>query len=109
PDGSGDCPVAGEGLIATVRALLRWAGPPARDTMAWMRKLGLVAFTAVLLAGAAETFLKDDKLVSSVEGKVRKVLPTRAEKRYDDIGWAPSIVAGEATAAKVNRPLFLFV
>jgi hypothetical protein len=73
-----------------------------------MRKLGLLALSAVLLAGAAENFLKDDKLVASVEGKVRKVLPTRAEKRFDEIGWAPSIIAGEAIAAKLNRPMFLF-
>jgi len=72
-----------------------------------MRKLGFVVLAGALLAAAVETFLKDDKLVTSVEEKVRKVQPTRAEKRFDEIGWAPSIVAGEAIAAKVNRPLFL--
>jgi hypothetical protein len=74
-----------------------------------MRKLGLLALSVALLAGAAELFLKDDKLVSSTEAKVRKIQPTRGEKRFDEIGWAPSIVAGEVLAAKLNRPLFLFV
>jgi hypothetical protein len=73
-----------------------------------LRKLGFAVLSEVLRAEAAETFLKEDKLVSSVEGKVHKVQPTRAEKRFDEIGWAPSIVAGETIAAKLNRPLFLF-
>ena len=59
--------------------------------------------------GAAETWIKDDKLVVSIEEKVRKVQPTRAEKRFDEIGWASSILAAEQVAAKVNRPVFLFV
>ena len=74
-----------------------------------MRKLGLSLLSAALLMGAAETWIKDDKLVVSIEEKVRKVQPTRAEKRFDEIGWASSILAAEQVAAKVNRPVFLFV
>jgi len=73
-----------------------------------MRRLGLLAVSVAVLAGGAETFIKDDKFVNSVENKVRKMLPTRAERRFDEIGWAPSIVAGRALSAKLNRPLFLF-
>ena len=57
---------------------------------------------------AAEGWLKDDKLVASVEKKVREIQPSRDEKRFDEIGWAPSILAAEALAKKTNRPMFLF-
>jgi hypothetical protein len=73
-----------------------------------MRRFGLSLLSAALLAGAAETWIKDDKLVAKVEEQVRKVQPTRAEKRFDEIGWAASILAAEQVAAKVNRPIFLF-
>jgi hypothetical protein len=73
-----------------------------------MRITGTALLSAALLAGAAETFLKDDKLVESVEKQVRKLQPTRDEKRYDEVGWAPSILAAEEIAAKVKRPIFLF-
>ena len=73
-----------------------------------MHKIGLSLLSSVLLAAAAETWIKDDKLVTTVEDQVRKVQPTRAEKRFDEIGWASSILAAEQVAAKVNRPIFLF-
>ena len=74
-----------------------------------MRKFGLSLLSAALIAGAADTWIKDDKLVATVEEQVRKVQPTRAEKRFDEVGWASSILAAEQAAAKVNRPVFLFV
>ncbi len=73
-----------------------------------MRLAGSALLAAALLTGAVETFLKDDKLVTSVESQVRKLQPTRAEKRYDEVGWAPSILAAEEIAAKIKRPIFLF-
>ena len=72
-----------------------------------MRIVGLSLFSVALFA-AAEVYLKDDSLVSSIQKQVRQIQPTRAEKRFDEIGWAPSILAAEATAAKINRPIFLF-
>ena len=73
-----------------------------------MRKFSLSLLSAALLAGAAETWIRDDKLVTTVEEQVRKVQPTRAEKRFDEIGWASSILAAEQLAAKFNRPIFVF-
>jgi hypothetical protein len=55
----------------------------------------------------ADTWLNDDKLVSSVEKQVRNIQPTRIEKRFDEIGWAPSILRAEELARKANRPVFL--
>jgi hypothetical protein len=76
-----------------------------------MRNFAAIASAGMMLIGAAvaaETWLKDDKLVVSVEKKVREIQPSRDEKRFDEIGWAPSILAAEALARKTNRPMFLF-
>jgi hypothetical protein len=76
-----------------------------------MRNFAAIASAGMMLIGAAvaaETWLKDDKLVVSVEKKVREIQPSRDEKRFDEIGWAPSILAAEALAKKTNRPMFLF-
>jgi hypothetical protein len=76
-----------------------------------MRNFARTASAGVILIGAvvaAEGWLKDDKLVASVEKKVREIQPSRDEKRFDEIGWAPSILAAEALAKKTNRPMFLF-
>jgi hypothetical protein len=76
-----------------------------------MRKLaGTVLFSVVLVgsAVAADAWLKDDSLVSSVEKKVHALQPTREERRFDQIGWAPGILAAEARAKELGRPVFLF-
>jgi hypothetical protein len=76
-----------------------------------MRNFVPIASAGLILlstAFAAETWLKDDKLVESVEKKVREIQPSRDEKRFDEIGWAPTILAAEALARKTNRPVFLF-
>jgi hypothetical protein len=62
----------------------------------------------IIAAVGAESWLKNDKLVETVETKVREIQPSRDEKRFDEIGWAPSILAAEALARKTNRPMFLF-
>jgi hypothetical protein len=56
----------------------------------------------------AETFLKDDSFIEKVQKKVHDLQPTRAEKRFDEIGWAPSILEAEKIARKLNRPIFMF-
>ena len=72
-----------------------------------MRYLAGLALTGLALT-AADTFLRDDSLVRSVESELRKIQPTRAERRFDEIGWAPNLQAAEAAAQKANRPVFLF-
>jgi hypothetical protein len=70
----------------------------------------IVSAGAILMSAAvgADNWLKNDKLVDAVETKVREIQPSRDEKRFDEIGWAPSILAAEALARKTNRPMFLF-
>jgi hypothetical protein len=72
-----------------------------------MRYLSALALLGLTLF-AADSFLPDDALVKSVEGQVRKNQPTRAERRYDEIGWAPDTRSALAAAKKANRPVFLF-
>ncbi len=50
----------------------------------------------------------DDELVNWVEKRVHELQPTRAEKQFDDIGWAKNIRDAERLAAQQQRPIFLF-
>ncbi len=78
--------------------------------------IGMRYFTGTVLSGllllgsaiGADVWLKDDSLVSSVEKKVHAMQPTREERRFDQIGWAPSILAAEAKAKEMGRPVFVF-
>ena len=76
-----------------------------------MRNFARIVSAGAILMGAAagaESWLKNDKLTETVETKVREIQPSRDEKRFDEIGWAPGILAAEALARKTNRPMFLF-
>ena len=76
-----------------------------------MGKHGRIAAAAVLAAGCvapAEVWLKDDKLVTAVEKRVHSLQPSRQERRFDEVGWAPDILAAEALAKEHRRPVFLF-
>jgi hypothetical protein len=57
---------------------------------------------------AAQTGLKDDSFVTRVQKKVHEIQPSRAERRFDEIGWAPSILEAEKIAKRLNRPVYLF-
>jgi hypothetical protein len=72
-----------------------------------MRTSAFLVLT-LTLAGAAENFLQDDKLVTRVEKRVHELQPTRDERKLDLIGWAPDILAAEKLAREANRPIFLF-
>lgn len=72
-----------------------------------MRYLVVLVASAALLSGG-DAWLRDDELVVSIEKQVRAIQPTRAERRFDEIGWAPSILAGEEAARKSHRLVFLF-
>jgi hypothetical protein len=72
-----------------------------------VRYLLAFAFAGFVLTGA-ESFLRDDSLVTSVEKEIRGIQPTREERRFDEIGWAPNIREAEAGAKKASRAVFLF-
>jgi hypothetical protein len=77
-----------------------------------MRNFAAIALSgAVFAAGCVEAdefWLKDDSLVTKVEKKVHQVEPTRDEKKFDLIGWAPDIFTAEKLAKEFRRPVFLF-
>jgi len=72
-----------------------------------MRYLPAIALSTFTLF-AADHYLRDDSLVKSVEDKVRKNQPSREERRWDLVGWAPDVQSAELAAKKANRPVFLF-
>jgi hypothetical protein len=77
-----------------------------------MRNFATIGLTGALLAAgclaADEFWLKDDSLVTKVEKKVHQVEPTRDEKKFDLVGWAPDIFSAERLAKQFRRPVFLF-
>ncbi|HKA01439.1 MAG TPA: hypothetical protein VKE70_33230 [Candidatus Solibacter sp.] len=84
----------------TLRAILP-------DRSIGMRYLPAIALTTFTLF-AADRYLRDDSLVKLVEDKVRKNQPSRDERRWDLVGWAPDVQSAESAAKKANRPVFLF-
>ena len=46
--------------------------------------------------------------LSWVEQRVRDWQPTAEERRFDAIGWAPSLREARRLAREHNRPVFLF-
>jgi len=43
-----------------------------------------------------------------VQARVEALQPTAADRKFDQIGWAASIVDAEKLARENNRPVFLF-
>jgi hypothetical protein len=50
----------------------------------------------------------DDKLIAWVQKKVQDAQPTRAERKFDEVGWAKDIRHAERLAKIHQRPIFLF-
>jgi hypothetical protein len=75
-----------------------------------MRSSHVLAAFSLAAAGAAlaDDFLKNDGLVNRVEQRVHAVQPTREERKFDQVGWAPDILIAEKLARSNNRPVFLF-
>jgi RNA polymerase sigma factor (sigma-70 family) len=90
----------------------------------WLAKVRFMAvlFLALGLAGsgaavfAYHTFtarksvpVPGAELAAGVDQRVADWQPTPAERRIDEIGWAPSVAAALRLAKEHNRPVFLFV
>ncbi|MBI1792067.1 MAG: hypothetical protein HYR60_31460 [Acidobacteria bacterium] len=76
----------------------------------WIAWLGLVAVPASAAdAGVPNPKpVSDAKLVEFVERQAVAWLPASHEKRIDEIGWAPSLVAAKELARRSQRPVFVF-
>lgn len=67
-----------------------------------------IRILAVLAGCLAAASSPSNKLILQVEQKVHDTLPTRAEKRFDEIGWAAGIREAERLARLHHRPILLF-
>jgi len=74
-------------------------------------RLALAAFVLASLATAAhaaQTDPADADVQVWTDGKIAAWLPTAAERRFDEIGWADSLTAAGTLSAESGRPVFLF-
>jgi hypothetical protein len=55
-----------------------------------------------------QTAVKNEQVADWVKNRVKTLQPTPDEKRFDEVGWAGSIVEAERLAREHNRPVFLF-
>ncbi len=70
--------------------------------------IGAGAAKRTSLAFAGEKAGTARELVTRIEKRVHELQPTRAEKRFDEIGWARDIREAERLAKQHGRPVFLF-
>jgi hypothetical protein len=63
---------------------------------------------AVVSAMLRDPVAEGNKLVLQVEKRVHELLPSREEKRIDEIGWAKDIRTAVRLAKEQGRPVFLF-
>jgi len=77
-----------------------------------IRLVSLFGLLASSLAGAAlateEKAVADADLAGWVDQRIAAWQPTKAERRFDDIGWLTDIRQAERLAKQHNRPVFLF-
>jgi len=69
------------------------------------RDMKILALAACCLGATGNS---SNRLILEVEEKVQQALPTKAEKRFDEIGWAADIRAAERLARQHHRPILLF-
>ncbi len=69
----------------------------------------LTAALAVCLGGVAPTSAQNDTdRFAQIDRQVEAWQPTRDERRFDEIGWAPDLRAALKLAREHRRPVFLF-
>ncbi|MFO0965314.1 MAG: hypothetical protein U0793_06970 [Gemmataceae bacterium] len=61
----------------------------------------------LFLFAAADDKAADDP-AATIAAQVKLWQPTPDERRFDDIGWAPDILAARRLAREHKRPVFLF-
>ena len=64
--------------------------------------------TAILVAAAGKSEADEEKFIAWVQKRVQEVQPTRAERKFDQVGWAKDILDAERLSKIHNRPVFLF-
>ncbi|OAI46384.1 hypothetical protein AYO44_02135 [Planctomycetaceae bacterium SCGC AG-212-F19] len=70
--------------------------------------LGFLGAAAIADEKPAVSSVADADLAAFVQKRVADWQPTADERRFDEIGWAKSVLDGERLAKEHNRPLFWF-
>ncbi len=70
--------------------------------------LALAGVLALAAQADAASTLSNSKLETYVPRRVAELQPKKAEKRFDEVGWAGSLVEGKKLAAESGRPVFVF-
>jgi hypothetical protein len=73
-----------------------------------MRRTALTMCLAVMAASAALAAAPLERDAAWVTQRVKQWQPTERERRWEGIGWAPTIREAERLAKEHNRPVFLF-
>jgi hypothetical protein len=69
----------------------------------------LIAFSVVgAIIVADDQAVSDADIAGWVDKRVEAWQPTKAERRFDEIGWITDIREAERLAKQHNRPVFLF-
>lgn len=66
----------------------------------------LIGISATVLFGMTAAAQEAD--LARIDQRIADWQPTRAERRFDDIGWAPDLCTALKTAKVHGRPTFLF-
>jgi hypothetical protein len=66
----------------------------------------LLVFT--LSVSALAGTMADQKVVPWVQGKVRKLEPKQADRRFDQIGWVSTVTEALKLSKQSGRPIFIF-
>lgn len=75
-----------------------------------LRTTQAVLFISTLICNVALALAGDQPkdVPAWVQARVQALQPTAADRKFDEIGWATSIVDAEKLARQSNRPVFLF-
>ncbi len=73
----------------------------------WSRR-SLLLTSTLSLASRLGAAVKDSKLAEWVQTRVHALLPTKAERRWDEVGWTKNLVSAARLARQHRRPVFLF-
>ena len=64
--------------------------------------------TALILCSPAAVAFAQQFDIARIDRRVADWQPTRAERRFDDIGWAPDLCTALKAGKVHDRPVFLF-
>jgi len=68
----------------------------------------MVRFSPLLVFTVTAPLAAQELDVARIDQRVADWQPTRAERRFDDIGWAPDLCTALKAGKVHQRPVFLF-